>query len=504
MKNIFKTMTIALLMLMTVPVNVIADEGHTALINGDYYMFASDMYANISTIGPYFQRSVQLTTDVTDEQKEAAVEETASALREVIDYNFYINELSSDMYPHEAENIVQGADTGEKLRDDGTHTLVNMSYVVSDTTITTKDYWDGGLDCAGSSFVATHEWESERDFVDDFPDIKMKPFEEWTPAFRDDSLVVMLPEAKYKELWFLNIGIEDQEGHTDNIHLHQGVNIIKFTADIGCKVPLTWYEVYYGIGDSVESFYNPEQLDVPEPEPTKAEDLNPARDQFVVTFTDIDGNELTSILVDKGANATFPVAPVVKGMKFVGWDNEALDVQENLEIHPIYKKKYGALIGFVIVLALAGGGAALYFTGKYKAVVLFFLNIFKAKEKATFHGVWMFGDDESRYVKVKGNDFLVSEELIKQSRDGWSLSEFFERAKTSNSKTVFPPKTYMSVTAMVKGFTNDIIADEAADEEYLMDILKQTEQPDALITISLYNYLADFEYEFQYRTSKGA
>lgn len=68
-------------------------------------------------------------------------------------------------------------------------------------------------------------------------------------------------------------------------------------------------------------------------------DRYPAAVYYNVTFKGMNGETLSTQNVEKGENASYPSAPVVKGYEFTGWDKDARNVQGNITITAQYKKK---------------------------------------------------------------------------------------------------------------------------------------------------------------------
>ena len=68
-------------------------------------------------------------------------------------------------------------------------------------------------------------------------------------------------------------------------------------------------------------------------------DRYPAAMYYNVTFKGMNGENLSTQRVEKGENASYPSAPVVQGYEFIGWDKSASNVQGNLVVTAMYKKK---------------------------------------------------------------------------------------------------------------------------------------------------------------------
>ena len=60
---------------------------------------------------------------------------------------------------------------------------------------------------------------------------------------------------------------------------------------------------------------------------------------YNVTFKGMNGETLSTQNVEKGENASYPSAPVVQGYEFTGWDKSVSNVQGNLVVTAMYKKK---------------------------------------------------------------------------------------------------------------------------------------------------------------------
>ncbi|WP_315370250.1 RICIN domain-containing protein [Oribacterium sinus] len=68
-------------------------------------------------------------------------------------------------------------------------------------------------------------------------------------------------------------------------------------------------------------------------------DRYPAAVYYNVTFKGMNGENLSTQRVEKGENASYPSAPVVQGYEFTGWDKSVSNVQGNLVVTAMYKKK---------------------------------------------------------------------------------------------------------------------------------------------------------------------
>ena len=68
-------------------------------------------------------------------------------------------------------------------------------------------------------------------------------------------------------------------------------------------------------------------------------DRYPAAVYYNVTFKGMNGETLSTQNVEKGENASYPSAPVVQGYEFTGWDKSVSNVQGNLVVTAMYKKK---------------------------------------------------------------------------------------------------------------------------------------------------------------------
>ena len=68
-------------------------------------------------------------------------------------------------------------------------------------------------------------------------------------------------------------------------------------------------------------------------------DRYPAAVYYSVTFKGMNGETLSTQNVEKGENASYPSAPVVQGYEFTGWDKSVSNVQGNLVVTAMYKKK---------------------------------------------------------------------------------------------------------------------------------------------------------------------
>ena len=68
-------------------------------------------------------------------------------------------------------------------------------------------------------------------------------------------------------------------------------------------------------------------------------DRYPAAVYYNVTFKGMNGENLSTQRVEKGENASYPSAPVVQGYEFTGWDKFVSNVQGNLVVTAMYKKK---------------------------------------------------------------------------------------------------------------------------------------------------------------------
>ena len=68
-------------------------------------------------------------------------------------------------------------------------------------------------------------------------------------------------------------------------------------------------------------------------------DRYPAAVYYNVTFKGMNGENLSTQRVEKGENASYPSAPLVQGYEFTGWDKDARNVQGNLVVTAMYKKK---------------------------------------------------------------------------------------------------------------------------------------------------------------------
>lgn len=68
-------------------------------------------------------------------------------------------------------------------------------------------------------------------------------------------------------------------------------------------------------------------------------DRYPAAVYYNVTFKGMNGENLSIQRVEKGENASYPSAPVVQGYEFTGWDKSVSNVQGNLVVTAMYKKK---------------------------------------------------------------------------------------------------------------------------------------------------------------------
>ena len=68
-------------------------------------------------------------------------------------------------------------------------------------------------------------------------------------------------------------------------------------------------------------------------------DRYPAAVYYNVTFKGMNGETLSTQNVEKGENASYPSAPLVQGYEFTGWDKSVSNVQGNLVVTAMYKKK---------------------------------------------------------------------------------------------------------------------------------------------------------------------
>ena len=68
-------------------------------------------------------------------------------------------------------------------------------------------------------------------------------------------------------------------------------------------------------------------------------DRYPAAVYYNVIFKGMNGENLSTQRVEKGENASYPSAPLVQGYEFTGWDKDARNVQGNLVVTAMYKKK---------------------------------------------------------------------------------------------------------------------------------------------------------------------
>ena len=68
-------------------------------------------------------------------------------------------------------------------------------------------------------------------------------------------------------------------------------------------------------------------------------DRYPAAEYYNVTFKGMNGENLSTQRVEKGENASYPSAPLVQGYEFTGWDKSVSNVQGNLVVTAMYKKK---------------------------------------------------------------------------------------------------------------------------------------------------------------------
>nr|WP_314634565.1 RICIN domain-containing protein [uncultured Oribacterium sp.] len=68
-------------------------------------------------------------------------------------------------------------------------------------------------------------------------------------------------------------------------------------------------------------------------------DRYPAAVYYNVTFKGMNGENLSTQNVEKGENASYPSAPVIQGYEFTGWDKSVSNVQGNLVVTAMYKKK---------------------------------------------------------------------------------------------------------------------------------------------------------------------
>lgn len=68
-------------------------------------------------------------------------------------------------------------------------------------------------------------------------------------------------------------------------------------------------------------------------------DRYPAAVYYNVTFKGMNGENLSNQRVEKGENASYPSAPAVQGYEFTGWDKSVSNVQGNLVVTAMYKKK---------------------------------------------------------------------------------------------------------------------------------------------------------------------
>ena len=68
-------------------------------------------------------------------------------------------------------------------------------------------------------------------------------------------------------------------------------------------------------------------------------DRYPAAVYYNVIFKGMNGETLSTQNVEKGENASYPSAPVVQGYEFTGWDKSVSNVQGNLVVTAMYKKK---------------------------------------------------------------------------------------------------------------------------------------------------------------------
>ena len=68
-------------------------------------------------------------------------------------------------------------------------------------------------------------------------------------------------------------------------------------------------------------------------------DRYPAAVYYNVTFKGMNGENLSIQRVEKGENASYPSAPVIQGYEFTGWDKSVSNVQGNLVVTAMYKKK---------------------------------------------------------------------------------------------------------------------------------------------------------------------
>ncbi len=55
-----------------------------------------------------------------------------------------------------------------------------------------------------------------------------------------------------------------------------------------------------------------------------------------VVFKDLEGNVISSVVVDYNTNATAPNVPAIEGKTFTGWDKSLENIKEDLEVKPIY------------------------------------------------------------------------------------------------------------------------------------------------------------------------
>ena len=68
-------------------------------------------------------------------------------------------------------------------------------------------------------------------------------------------------------------------------------------------------------------------------------DRYPAAVYYNVTFKGMNGENLSTQRVEKGETASYPSAPLVQGYEFTGWDKSVSNVQGNLVVTAMYKKK---------------------------------------------------------------------------------------------------------------------------------------------------------------------
>ena len=68
-------------------------------------------------------------------------------------------------------------------------------------------------------------------------------------------------------------------------------------------------------------------------------DRYPAAVYYNIIFKGMNGENLSTQRVEKGENASYPSAPLVQGYEFTGWDKSVSNVQGNLVVTAMYKKK---------------------------------------------------------------------------------------------------------------------------------------------------------------------